>query len=146
MKKKLFSSFFAVFFSILVLTLLVVQLSLTTPEARDIIAETSGGVVASNSTPTGVNLGELTLSIHDVQPHNNIKILQNGVVIGIFNQPTVIITVEDNALIEIDGSKIDKDFRVQIDSQSSNVKYFKDVREITVQKNIAILARIFIEE
>ena len=138
--------FLALVFAACVLVLLVVQLALTTPEARDALAEHLSGVPVASSASSGVVLGELTLTLEGVPPTSDIKVLQNGIPISVFNQQTIIVLVEDNSLIEIDGTETQESFKVSLDATSENVELFRGVRQILVQNNIAILDRIFVEE
>jgi hypothetical protein len=133
-------------FALCVLTLLVVQLVMTMPQARDALAEQMSGMPASNAVRVGVTLGELVLTLEGVQPTNNIKVLQNGIPISVFNQRTISVMVEDNSLIEIDGSNTREGFRVILDSHSENVELFNGATEVALQENIAILDRILVNE
>jgi hypothetical protein len=145
MKKKLFIGFFAVIFGLCILALLIVQLALTTPQTRELLAEHMGEITVANPVRASSGLGEITLTVDGAQPSNSIKVLQNGVIIAILNQTSTTLMVEDNALIEIDGTKIDEHFYVRITNAADNVRFYNNARETLVEKNIAILSRVFVD-
>lgn len=141
---RIFRWFMGMFFGVCVLALLVVQLVLTTPRAREAMAGRMGGVGVAGET-VGVLLGELVLSLEGVNPSSGIRILQNGVPITVFNQQVVTVMVEDNSLIEIDGMDIRDSFRVRVDSYSENMRLVEGVQEIEVDGGIVVLDRVLVK-
>lgn len=90
-----------------------------------------------------VKSSEITLGLIDIQPDNDIVVLLNGEEIAVFNQRTINVSVYDNSVIEIDGRDAKKTFTVQI-SCNNDIRH-NFVETVTVEKNIALVGRIFID-
>ncbi|MBQ4542620.1 MAG: hypothetical protein IJM94_00670 [Clostridia bacterium] len=90
-----------------------------------------------------VKSSEITLGLIDIQPDNDIVVLLNGEEIAVFNQRTINVSVYDNSVIEIDGRDAKKTFKVQI-SCNNDIRH-NFVETVTVEKNIALVGRIFID-
>ena len=83
----------------------------------------------------------VTLKINE--PDSNVIILLNGEEIACFTQNQINVSVFDNSVLEIDGRRAKKTFEVAIICDN-------DIRHnlgetITVDKNIAMVGRIFID-
>ena len=143
--RKIFSYALAAVFGTAVIALLVSQLGLTVPAVRTTLTNVSDYEDAMGQTEDNSQLGEITLSLHGVNANADIKVLQNGDAIAFFLQDTINVTVRNNSLIEIDGTKVKDNFSVTIASQSQNISFSDEIREITVDKNIAILTRVFVK-
>jgi len=136
-----FNSLLFVFITIM----LISQLALTTPNARfflNTIDKDEGVSVSANQD--SIRLGEITLRLNGVHPSDDIKILQNGEAISVFYDKEVKITVADNSVIEIDGSKTKQEFYVEILSVSDNIR-LETVSQIRVNSNIAMIGRVFVK-
>ncbi len=137
----IFNSLLFVFITIM----LISQLALTTPNARVLLTTIDKDEdVSVSANQDSIRLGEITISLNGVHPSDDIKILQNGEPIAVFYDKEIKITVADNSVIEIDGSKINKEFYVDIINVSDNIK-FENVSQIRVNSNIAMVGRIFVK-
>ena len=89
--------------------------------------------------------GKLSLQLIDCPPNDNIKILLNGVEMYTFNSELVDIEVKNNCVVEIDGTKQESPFKVEVVSVSDNVATQCLGKRIDVESNIKILSRIFLK-
>lgn len=130
---------------VLVAVLLMVQLALTTPGARAVLTFTDKfeGVMKSDSDKS--SLGEITLSLVDLEPVSDIEILQNGQPIAMFYDKEIKITVSDNSVIEIDGRRVKTPFAVEISGVSSNIEIEGKTTYVNVNSNISLIGRVFIK-
>ena len=101
------------------------------------------GVSVSNIVDT-YGKGEITIKISNLDKNSEISVLENGEPIGTFNTDTIQIPVRNNSLIEIDGRKAQKDFSAKVIGSSGNVLFSNKNSEVTVNKNISFLTRIFL--
>ena len=125
--------------------MLISQLALTTPNARVLLTTIDKDEdVSVSSNQDSIRLGEITLRLNGIHPSDDIKILQNGEPIAVFYDKEIKITVADNSVIEIDGSKIKQEFYIDILNISNNIK-FENVSQIKVNSNIAMVGRIFVK-
>jgi len=137
----IFNSLLFLFIAIM----LISQLALTTPNARFLLTTVDKDEdVSVSSNQDSIRLGEITLKLNGIQPSDEIKILQNGEPIAVFYDKEIKITVADNSVIEIDGSKIKQEFYVDILNISDNIK-LENISQIRVKSNIAMIGRIFIK-
>jgi len=137
----IFNSLLFVFITIM----LISQLALTTPNARVLLTTIDKDEdVSVSSNQDSIRLGEITLRLNGIHPSDDIKILQNGEPIAVFYDKEIKITVADNSVIEIDGSKIKQEFYIDILNISNNIK-FENVSQIKVNSNIAMVGRIFVK-
>lgn len=137
----IFNSLLFVFIAIM----LISQLALTTPNARFLLTTIDKNEdVSVSSNQDSIRLGEITLKLNGIHPSDEIKILQNGEPIAVFYDKEIKITVADNSVIEIDGSKIKQEFYIDILNISDNIK-LENVSQIRVNSNIAMIGRIFVK-
>ena len=137
----IFNSLLFVFITIM----LISQLALTTPNARVLLTTIDKDEdVSVSANQDSIRLGEITLRLNGIHPSDDIKILQNGEPIAVFYDKEIKITVADNSVIEIDGSKIKQEFYIDIINISNNIK-FENVSQIKVNSNIAMVGRIFVK-
>ncbi|MDR0930372.1 MAG: hypothetical protein LBM38_01300 [Clostridiales bacterium] len=144
--KKLLSVLFIILFGVSVIALGITQLLLVFPEGRDALYSRAENVGNANN----IALGELTLALNG-EPSDNIKVLQNGKVIALFNKPTITITVSDNSVIEIDSSadiaKTDENSKrqVMLHDVSANVILAYNYSPIEIKSGVSTLCRVIIK-
>ena len=143
--RKIFNYVLTVVFGILLFALLSSQLGLTIPAVRTALTNVSDYESAAGMTEDNTQLGEITLSLKGLEANTDIKVLQNGEIVAFFTQNTMTVTVCNNSLIEIDGTKVENKFSVSIDNQSQNISFSDETREVVVDKNIVILTRVFVK-
>jgi len=98
-------------------------------------------------TPLGVeeflyNEGFIVLQIEGSVPGEDIKVLVNGEEYGSFKGGKLKVTVIDGDVIEIDGSSVQGEFDVVIESLSENISDELLGTRVTVFSNVKKLARI----
>jgi len=98
-------------------------------------------------TPLGVeeflyNEGFIVLQLEGSIPGENIMILKNGEVYGNFKGDRLKVPVIDGDVIEIDGSGVQGEFDVVIESLSENISDEFLGKRVTVSSNVKKLARI----
>lgn len=89
--------------------------------------------------------GELTIELLDIEPSEKIKILVNGMEVKPFRNKTEVISIRNNCVIEIDGTDIKVPFRVRVEDASENLSENVVGKEVNINSNIAVLARVFIK-
>lgn len=86
--------------------------------------------------------GTVTLELIDIKKESDIKILVNGLEVDKFYKKSIDVVVRNNAIIEIDGTRIKSPIRVRISGKTDNIIGNIVNKEITVQSNIKIITSI----
>jgi len=134
---------FIVPFVVLLFTVLLSQLMLTIPEYRVLLSHTDRyNSVFVNSETTGFENGEIVLKLKNCKDNNKVRVLKNGVPIAIFYEDKISVPVTDNSLIEIDATKLDYGFGVELVSASEHIEKEYISKEIEANSNICILGRV----
>jgi hypothetical protein len=126
-------------------TLLTSQFLLTIPTYREALTPISEYEGVSGQISANMAVAEITLTLQGIEPSADIRILQNGVAVAYFSSQAVSIMAQNNALIEIDGTKTDTPFAVSISNFADTITFADDKTATQVNNNIAQLARFFVK-
>ncbi|WHH59459.1 hypothetical protein [Petroclostridium sp. X23] len=143
---KKFERFLALLSSIFVFTLIISQIGLFNETTRTFFTDIDRYEgVDINDLDEVFKKGQVTVKLINTTPDANIKILLNGTVEYDFTEETAVIDVRNNCIIEIDGTKVEVPFKVQIVNTSDNIMSNCNGKEIEIDRNIGVLARIFLK-
>jgi len=85
------------------------------------------------------------LIVLEIETCNNMEdtwVLVNGQKVTCFKKSQISLSVKDNDLVEIDGTKANNVFRAKITSCSENINLLIDNSGMDINRNISILARV----
>ena len=126
-------------------TLLTAQYLLTIPTYREVLTPISEYEGVSGQISSNMSVGEITMTLQGIEPNTDIRILQNGVAVAYFSSKTISIMAQNNALIEIDGTKTNEPFAVSISNFAESITFADDKTSTQVNGNIAQLTRVFVK-
>lgn len=122
-------------------TLLISQLYMTVSNFNSYFSEFDAVYTIADSYENVS--ADFKLKLVGIPPDENILVLSNGEAVGCFNESVIDITIDNNSVIEIDGRKIKKQFKVVILNKGISADY--DIpNEVVVKSNIAMLGRFLI--
>jgi len=131
-------------------TLTVSQLLHAAPQSREVLSPIELRDKALEDTaeasPDNTAVGEITITLYGTTPSPDIRILQNGAAVAYFSAESVSIMAQNNALIEIDGTKVSEPFIVSVTGSADTVSFADDRMSAQVEGNIAELARVYVRE
>jgi hypothetical protein len=140
-EKMLFLSVIIVF-----ILMLLVQAALTNPTVRTFLN--------GHSTSEGIPLeqeeylfsqGQIELKLLSENANENLKVLLNGDEITAFSQDTILLTVKNGDIVEIDGSDTPGGNEVEIVSKSDNVITDCQGKKLSVDKDVKQLVKLRVE-
>ncbi|NLB82507.1 MAG: hypothetical protein GX800_13070 [Clostridiaceae bacterium] len=138
-----------IYLNILIIVLSALMLSqfvLTFPNARAVFTNTERfESLYKNADDSTSSLAELTLLLTGTEPTSDIEFMQNGQPIAVFYDRKITVTVSDNSVLEIDGTRVKDPFSVQIIEMSSNIDAESISSSVNVNSNISFVGRIFIK-
>jgi len=87
---------------------------------------------------------DLKIKLIGLPPDGSVFVLSNGEAVACFTDKVIDVTIKNNSVIEIDGRRVKKQFKVEILNADVSAEY--DIpNEVVVKSNIAMLGRLIID-